>query len=248
MENAGLTEWPVPLLGRFDAAFLDVPPEVIQLTARVNQKYFVCKSSQSQDGEGDHAKHGGGVSSSVTGRLPLHQPAAEPLPKTSWGGSLANAFVCTANIDARGPGRGGGRQPQGPRRAAYRCAVLLGAGPEEELEASCEEAGADYLPREAGHRGRQGRAGGQAGALAVRRGDCHILPIADGEGDRRSRWRGIFLLCQHITPPPACGWSPPQESLGRIGRGWPIWLTKPRGCARPIWSPKWSANSPNCRG
>lgn len=45
VENAGLTEWPVPLLGRFDEAFLDVPPEVIQLTARVNQKYFVCQDS-----------------------------------------------------------------------------------------------------------------------------------------------------------------------------------------------------------
>ena len=44
-ENAGLTEWPVPLLGRFDEAFLAVPPEVIQLTARVNQKYFVCRSA-----------------------------------------------------------------------------------------------------------------------------------------------------------------------------------------------------------
>ena len=42
-ENAGLTEWPVPMLGRFDPAFLAVPEEVIQLTARVNQKYFVCK-------------------------------------------------------------------------------------------------------------------------------------------------------------------------------------------------------------
>jgi glycyl-tRNA synthetase beta chain len=41
-ENAGLTEWPVPMLGRFDPAFLEVPEEVIQLTARVNQKYFVC--------------------------------------------------------------------------------------------------------------------------------------------------------------------------------------------------------------
>jgi glycyl-tRNA synthetase beta chain len=61
IENAGLTEWPVPLLGRFDEAFLDVPPEVIQLTARVNQKYFVCN-----DGAG----------------------------------KLANAFVCTANIEA----------------------------------------------------------------------------------------------------------------------------------------------------
>jgi glycyl-tRNA synthetase beta chain len=44
-ENAGLTEWPVPMLGRFDAAFLDVPEEVIQLTARVNQKYFICRDS-----------------------------------------------------------------------------------------------------------------------------------------------------------------------------------------------------------
>ncbi len=44
-ENAGLTEWPVPLLGFFEKEFLDVPPEVIQLTARVNQKYFVCEDS-----------------------------------------------------------------------------------------------------------------------------------------------------------------------------------------------------------
>ncbi len=39
-ENAGLTEWPVPLLGSFDPAFLAVPREVIQLTMRTNQKYF----------------------------------------------------------------------------------------------------------------------------------------------------------------------------------------------------------------
>ncbi len=45
-ENAGLTEWPVPMLGRFDPAFLAVPEEVIQLTARVNQKYFVCQDRQ----------------------------------------------------------------------------------------------------------------------------------------------------------------------------------------------------------
>ncbi|MCW2405867.1 glycyl-tRNA synthetase beta chain [Sphingobium sp. B1D7B] len=60
-ENAGLTEWPVPLLGRFDAAFLEVPPEVIQLTLRINQKYFVLRDSA---------------------------------------GKLANAFICTANIEA----------------------------------------------------------------------------------------------------------------------------------------------------
>ena len=44
-ENAGLTEWPVPLLGRFDPDFLDVPPEVIQLTARTNQRYFVLRDA-----------------------------------------------------------------------------------------------------------------------------------------------------------------------------------------------------------
>ncbi|WP_083834065.1 glycine--tRNA ligase subunit beta [Sphingomonas echinoides] len=73
-ENAGLTEWPVPLLGRFDAAFLSVPPEVIQLTARVNQKYFVCRGAD---------------------------------------GALANAFVCTANIDAAD---GGAKIVEGNRK------------------------------------------------------------------------------------------------------------------------------------
>ncbi|HEX8512645.1 MAG TPA: glycine--tRNA ligase subunit beta, partial [Allosphingosinicella sp.] len=45
-ENAGLTEWPVTLLGRFDPAFLQVPREVIQLTMRTNQKYFACTDSE----------------------------------------------------------------------------------------------------------------------------------------------------------------------------------------------------------
>ena len=46
VENAGLTEWPVPLLGRFDAEFLDVPREVIVLTMRTNQKYFACSNDE----------------------------------------------------------------------------------------------------------------------------------------------------------------------------------------------------------
>jgi glycyl-tRNA synthetase beta chain len=45
-ENAGLTEWPVPLLGRFDPAFLEVPPEIIQLTMATNQKYFAVEDAQ----------------------------------------------------------------------------------------------------------------------------------------------------------------------------------------------------------
>jgi glycyl-tRNA synthetase beta chain len=45
IENAGLTEWPVPLLGSFNVAFLAVPPEVIQLTMRTNQKYFALRDA-----------------------------------------------------------------------------------------------------------------------------------------------------------------------------------------------------------
>jgi glycyl-tRNA synthetase beta chain len=45
VENAGLTEWPVPLLGEFDEDFLDVPRAVIVLTMRTNQKYFACTAS-----------------------------------------------------------------------------------------------------------------------------------------------------------------------------------------------------------
>ena len=52
VENAGLTSWPVPLFGSFDHHFLDVPEEVIQLTARTNQKYFVMR-----DGAGKLAPH-----------------------------------------------------------------------------------------------------------------------------------------------------------------------------------------------
>ena len=74
IENAALTEWPVPLLGRFEEDFLEVPPETIQLTARVNQKYFVCEDDK---------------------------------------GELANAFICTANIEAED---GGARVVDGNRK------------------------------------------------------------------------------------------------------------------------------------
>jgi glycyl-tRNA synthetase beta chain len=46
VENAGLTEWPVPLVGHFDPEFLDVPREVTVLTMRTNQKYFACTNDE----------------------------------------------------------------------------------------------------------------------------------------------------------------------------------------------------------
>jgi glycyl-tRNA synthetase beta chain len=39
-EVAGLVEWPVPLLARIDDTFMDLPPEVMRTTMRVNQRYF----------------------------------------------------------------------------------------------------------------------------------------------------------------------------------------------------------------
>ena len=42
-EVAGLVEWPVPLLGRIDPAYMDLPPEVMQVSMRVNQRYFALR-------------------------------------------------------------------------------------------------------------------------------------------------------------------------------------------------------------
>ncbi len=48
-ETAGLVEWPVVLMGSFDAQFLKIPEEVIRATIRNNQKCFVLR-------DGVHAK------------------------------------------------------------------------------------------------------------------------------------------------------------------------------------------------
>jgi glycyl-tRNA synthetase beta chain len=42
-ENAGLTEWPVVLMGHFDEAFLELPPEVIITSLRTHQKCFALR-------------------------------------------------------------------------------------------------------------------------------------------------------------------------------------------------------------
>ncbi len=49
-EVAGLVEWPVVHVGTFDAAFLEIPPEVIRTTIRANQKCFVLNRSVRRDG------------------------------------------------------------------------------------------------------------------------------------------------------------------------------------------------------
>ena len=44
-EVAGLVEWPVPLIGAIDAAHMDLPPEVMQVSMRVNQRYFALRDA-----------------------------------------------------------------------------------------------------------------------------------------------------------------------------------------------------------
>jgi glycyl-tRNA synthetase beta chain len=45
-EVSGLVEWPVALLGRIDAQFMDLPPEVRQVSMRVNQRYFALTDAE----------------------------------------------------------------------------------------------------------------------------------------------------------------------------------------------------------
>jgi glycyl-tRNA synthetase beta chain len=44
-EVAGLVEWPVPLLGQIAAEHMDLPPEVMQVSMRVNQRYFALRTA-----------------------------------------------------------------------------------------------------------------------------------------------------------------------------------------------------------
>ena len=43
IEVAGMAEWPVPLLGTMDPAFLDLPPEVVRTSMRTHQRYFAVR-------------------------------------------------------------------------------------------------------------------------------------------------------------------------------------------------------------
>jgi glycyl-tRNA synthetase beta chain len=47
-ENAGLTEWPVVLMGSFDKAFLEVPAEVLTTSMKTHQKCFSLREPRSK--------------------------------------------------------------------------------------------------------------------------------------------------------------------------------------------------------
>jgi len=84
-EIAGLTEWPTPVMGDMDPAFLDLPPEVIRTSMRVHQRFFAVRDPQ-------------------TGFLVPHFIAVANIEASDGGGLIAsgNARVLSARLsDAR---------------------------------------------------------------------------------------------------------------------------------------------------
>jgi len=53
-EVAGLVEWPVVLMGEFEEEFLVIPPEIIRLTIRTNQKCFVTRKRGEKNALSNH--------------------------------------------------------------------------------------------------------------------------------------------------------------------------------------------------
>jgi glycyl-tRNA synthetase beta chain len=111
-EVAGLVEWPVVLMGEFEAAFLDLPAEVIRATIRANQKCFVLREAPASssvmavpglDPGIDPAIHGAPLGAEedgaatrndVDGRHKAGHDAGESA------GKLANKFILVSNLVA----------------------------------------------------------------------------------------------------------------------------------------------------
>ncbi|HVY34510.1 MAG TPA: glycine--tRNA ligase subunit beta, partial [Caulobacteraceae bacterium] len=84
-EVAGLAEWPTPILGDMDPAFLDLPPEVIRTSMRTHQKYFAVRDPK-------------------TGKLAPHFVTVANIEAIDGGAAIAagNARVLSARLnDAR---------------------------------------------------------------------------------------------------------------------------------------------------
>jgi glycyl-tRNA synthetase beta chain len=84
-EVSGLSEWPTPILGDMDPAFLDLPPEVIRTSMRTHQKYFAVRDP-------------------ATGKLAPHFVTVANIEATDGGKAIAagNARVLSARLnDAR---------------------------------------------------------------------------------------------------------------------------------------------------
>jgi glycyl-tRNA synthetase beta chain len=98
-EVAGLAEWPTPILGDMDPAFLDLPPEVVRLSMKVHQKYFAVRARTSTSATDNSHE----TSTKVEGLAP-HFVVVANVEATDGGKALAagNSRVLSARLnDAR---------------------------------------------------------------------------------------------------------------------------------------------------
>ncbi len=104
-EVAGLVEWPVVLMGSFDAGFLQIPEEMIRAAIRNNQKCFVLRKSVPSPlvGEG---REGGGEATRVPRRPDVTSRPPRPTPPHKGEGSrLVDKFILVSNLEAEDGGK-----------------------------------------------------------------------------------------------------------------------------------------------
>jgi glycyl-tRNA synthetase beta chain len=111
-EIAGLVEWPVVLMGEFDKAYLDLPPEVIRATIRNNQKCFVLRNPQfpsplpSGERSTPSASEASGEGVRKSRSAPPHPALRADLSPKGRGEKevLANKFILVSNLEAKDGG------------------------------------------------------------------------------------------------------------------------------------------------
>ncbi len=124
-EVSGLVERPVVLVGKFEDAFLDLPPEVVRTTIRNNQKCFVLRPAgnapaassfetrplgapQDEAGRGNAGRSPHpevrGPQENEDGRRPDREEKSSRASKDE-GGRLAPRFILVANIEASDGGK-----------------------------------------------------------------------------------------------------------------------------------------------
>ncbi len=91
-EVSGLVEWPVVLMGEFEEEFLGIPPEVIRLTIKTNQKCFVTR----KQGEADR------LSKQVHSRLQHRSDGWRARDRPwQWQGRARTPFRCAVLLEHR---------------------------------------------------------------------------------------------------------------------------------------------------
>ena len=119
-EVAGLVEWPVVLMGEFEAAFLDLPPEVIRATIRANQKCFVLRDAlapASVMAGLEPAIHGAPSGASSSQSATRNGVDGRPRPAMTGSGRQARQQVHSRLEPRRARRRRGDRGRQRARRA-----------------------------------------------------------------------------------------------------------------------------------